>query len=498
MTGIRPDAALLRRIGAPAGAVLPVHVAGVTSDSRKVRPGWVFVAVPGTRTDGHDYIEAAIAAGAAAVVAQRPVPGATVPVVIVDDARAALAHLAWATRGDPTARFRLVGITGTDGKSSTAMLIESGFRGCGLVTGLIGTVEYRVAGRSVVAAMTTPDPETLADLFADMAAAGVGGAAMEVSSHALDQRRVEGCRFDCAILTNLTRDHLDYHGTVEAYALAKLRLFAEVLPASPDARGAVANRDDALFDRIVAACPLPVFGFSMDPASDAAIAPIDAAFDLDGLRATLRTPWGRFAVASRLIGRHNLQNIMAAVGAAGVMGLPLPAFVAGVCALDRIPGRLEAVRGRKNVRVLVDYAHTPQAVHGTLSVLRGLGGDTPLTAIIGAGGDRDPGKRPLMGRAAALLADRVIITSDNPRSENPRAIVDQIVGGVEQARAEGLVRARIDVEVDRREAIRRAIAEAQPGETVAICGKGHESFQDFGTHRIHFSDVETAKEYLDA
>lgn len=489
---------LLRDIEAAIGHPMPASIAGVTSDSRKVRPGWVFVAIPGTRVDGHAFIGAALAAGAAAIVAQRPVPDAPVPVIQVEDSRAALAWLAAATRGDPTARFRLVGITGTDGKSSTAMLIESGFRGCGLVTGLIGTVEYRIAGRSVTASMTTPDPETLADLFADMAAAGVAGAVMEVSSHALDQRRVEGCRFDCAVLTNLMRDHLDYHGTVEAYGQAKLRLFSDVLPASLDARGAVANRDDAFFARVVAACPLPVIGFSMDPASDAAIAPMVAAFDLDGLTATLRTPWGVVAVASRLIGRHNLQNIMAAVGAAGVLGLPMARFVEGVCALDRIPGRLEAVRGRRPIRVMVDYAHTPQAVGGTLSVLRSLGPDIPLTAVVGAGGDRDPGKRPLMGRAAAMVADRVVVTSDNPRSEDPRVIVDQVVAGIEQARAEGVARARVVVEVDRREAIRRAIHEAQVGETVVICGKGHETTQDFGTHRIHFSDVETAKEYLDA
>lgn len=474
------------------------RIAGVTSDSRKIRPGWIFVAIPGGRNDGHDFVQAAVHAGALAVIVQRPVVVRDVPVFLVDDARLALAQLAWATRGDPTARFRLVGITGTDGKSSTAMLIESGFAGCGLVTGLIGTVEYRVAGQSVAASMTTPDPETLGDLFVRMVQARVAAVAMEVSSHALDQRRVDGCRFDCAILTNRTRDHLDYHGTVEAYEDAKLRLFSQVLPESPDAAGAVANRDDGMFPRIAAASSLPLIGFSMDPGTDAAIAPLDATFDLDGLGATIRTPWGHFAVTSRLIGRHNLQNIMAAIGAAGVLGLPLQSFVQGVCALDRIPGRLEAVRGRRPVRVLVDYAHTPEAIHGTLSVLRSLGGRTPLTAVIGAGGDRDPGKRPLMGRAAALLADRVVVTSDNPRSENPRSIVDQIVAGIVQARDLGLPTGQVLVEVDRREAIRRAIHEAQEGETVLIAGKGHETTQDFGTHRIHFSDVETAQEYLDA
>ncbi len=497
MTGGNGHEGLRRRIKAVGGGRLPEAIVGVTSDSRKVRPGWVFVAVSGSHADGHAFVEAAVRAGAVAVVAQQSVPGVSVPVILVEDSRAALAQLAFATRGDPTARFKLVGITGTDGKTSTAMLVESGFRGCGLVTGLIGTVEHRVAGRTIVASMTTPDPETLADLFADMADAGVAGAVMEVSSHALDQHRVEGCHFDCAILTNRMRDHLDYHGSVEAYVNAKLRLFSEVLPASPDACGAVVNQDDAMFGLVVDACPLPVVGFSMDPNSDAGIAPIGAAFDLDGLRATLRTPWGQIVVASHLVGRHNLQNIMAAIGAAGVLGLPLSRFVEGVCALDRIPGRLEAVRGRRPVRVLVDYAHTPQAIEGTLKVLRTLGPGTPLTAVIGAGGDRDHGKRPLMGRAAALVADRVIVTSDNPRSEDPRAIIDQIVAGIDEARAEGHVLARVDIEVDRREAIRRAIHEAQAGVTVAICGKGHELTQDFGTHRIHFSDVEIAKEYLD-
>ncbi len=493
------DSALRAEVGACAftpGADL-VEWSRVTVDSRKAGPGVAFVAVRGEKADGHDYIQAALDAGSPVVVVQQDRAPAGAPCVAVTDSRRALAILAARVEGDPSGGFLLAGITGTDGKTSTAMLLEAGFAACGLIPGLVGTIEYRYAGVSEPSGMTTPDPLELQALFGRMRDRGVNAVAMEVSSHALDQHRVEALPFAVALLTVMTRDHLDYHGTLENYRAAKERLFTELLPASPRAKGAVVNGDDAFGLHLKGVCPLPVTTFSRI-AGGGDLCPESVTFDLEGLRGRIRTPWGPIDLDSPLIGPHNLANLLAAIGAAGVLGLDLARFVAGVCAVSRIPGRLERVRGRRNVRVYVDYAHTPMALENVLSVLRPMVGSSRLTVVMGAGGDRDRGKRPLMGRAGALLADRVVVTSDNPRSEDPDAIIAAIVGGIEAARDEGLAIAPFEVEPDRRAAIERSIRGAADGEVVVIAGKGHEDYQILGNRRIHFSDVETAKETLDA
>jgi UDP-N-acetylmuramoyl-L-alanyl-D-glutamate--2,6-diaminopimelate ligase len=497
---VRLDSQFLGTLGATAWSdgIDAVECDAVTADSREVRPGTVFVAIRGGKTDGHAFVATALAAGASFVVIEDGRDAPSGPFVRVKNVRLALALLATLFAGDPTASLALVGITGTDGKTSTAMILEAGFSGVGISSGLIGTVTYRIAGEELPAPLTTPDPVQLNALFRRMVDRGVRAAAMEVSSHALDQRRVEGCRFDAAVFTLLARDHLDYHGTVDAYADAKLRLFSEVLPAGGKARGAMVNGDDPMAARIRAVCPVPVLSWS-HRCPDADVRPRTARFDANGIEAVVATPWGDVPIRSRLIGPHNLSNFMAALGVAGILGLPLGRFADGACALRRIPGRLERVDGRRPVHVFVDYAHTPKAVENVLTVLRSLvPTGARILAVVGAGGDRDRGKRPLMGRAAVGLADEVVITSDNPRTEDPLAILADIAAGIESARAEGVRVAPFRVEPDRRRAIGLAIDAARVGDAVVICGKGHETYQIFGEVKHHFSDVETAGEFMDA
>lgn len=492
---LRLDPTLLVRLGTveTSHEIEEQVLTGVAADSRKVMPGQAFVAVRGDRVDGHDYLFEAVARGAACLIAETIPEGLTHPFVRVTDSRAALGLLAAALHGDPTGNFTLFGVTGTDGKTSTAMLIEAGMRAAGLVTGLIGTVAYRVAGESVPASMTTPDPLVLNALFARMRDRGVEGVAMEVSSHALDQRRIEGCHFDVALFTNLTRDHLDYHKTLEAYADAKLRLFAEALGQSSKGRGAVINGDDPQAARIARVCPRPVLQFSLE--RDADLSVVSSSVSLDGIEADIRTPWGPMSLHSPLLGRHNLANILAAIGACGMAGLPLREAVRGICELACIPGRMERVRGSRRVNVFVDYSHTPKALENALRVLRPLAGNGRIRVVMGAGGDRDRGKRPLMGQTAVQFADAVFVTSDNPRTEDPMAIIGQIMEGA-RAASDARAHGSVCVEVDRRTAIKAAIREAQDGDVVLIAGKGHEDYQIIGTTRIHFSDVEVAKEML--
>lgn len=488
---------VLNKIGviSTIGHIEAVRWSGVSGDSRVIEPGMLFIAVRGEKVDGHDYASDAVAKGAVAVVSERPL-NLPVPVVVVRDSRFALAVLSALAEGEPTKSFILVGVTGTDGKTSTAMMIEAGLAGCGHITGLLGTVKYRFATIEEKASLTTPDPVMLQRLFARMRDAGVTAAVMEVSSHALDQHRVDACLFDVAVFTNLTRDHLDYHRTLEDYEAAKKRLFSEVLPASPKAKGAVLNADDPAYERIRAACPLPVVSWSLNGKAD--IWAKDTSFTLEGTSATIITPWGELRFETSLIGQHNLANAMAAIGTAGLLGLPIEKFAQGIASLSRIPGRLEAVKGRRGVLVFVDYAHTPKAIENVLRVLKSLTQGKSVTIVFGAGGDRDRGKRPAMGRAAALLADKVIVTSDNPRSEEPMAIIREIVAGIEDAKADGAAVAPFLIEPDRRKAIAKAIVEANDGDVVVVAGKGHEDYQIVGDKKLHFSDVEVAMEVLDS
>jgi len=482
------------RVRAASPGALGTALDAVVADSRQVRPGAAFVALRGSRVDGHDFVDAV--PEAALVVVQDGRHPARGEWIEVEDTREALGLLASWLGGEPSRRFPLAGVTGTDGKTSTVWATCAGYEACGLPAGLIGTIEYRYGGTRIPAPLTTPDALELQRLFQEMVRSGVRAAAMEVSSHALDQHRVAGTFFDVAVLTCLTRDHLDYHGNLEAYRAAKERLFTEVLPANPEARGAVVNGDDPFGRHLVQACPLPTRTFSLVPGGGD-LFPEESRFDLDGFRARVRTPWGTFSLRSPLLGRHNLANLMAAMGVGGLLELDLRRFVEGLCALSRIPGRLERVPGPPgSPLVVVDYAHTPKALEGVIGALRELDRSRPLTVVMGAGGDRDRGKRPLMGRACVVGADRVVVTSDNPRSEDPMAIIEAIVGGIEEARHEGVARAEVFVEPDRRQAIFQAIRRAGPDGIVIVAGKGHEQSQVTGTRKVHFSDVETATEAL--
>jgi UDP-N-acetylmuramoyl-L-alanyl-D-glutamate--2,6-diaminopimelate ligase len=460
------------------GAADPT-VTDVTYRSGEVRPGSLFFCVPGDHVDGHDFAASADAAGAVAVVAERPVAVGCAQ-VMVPRVRWAMGPMSAAFFGHPSGAFPLVGVTGTNGKTTTTFLLESIFRAAGLAPGVVGTTGVRIDGRAVPFDRTTPEAPDLQRLFARMADEGVRGAAMEVSSHGLDQHRVDGTRVACAVFTNLSQDHLDYHGTMEAYFDAKARLFTPEL----SERGVV-DVDTEEGRRIAerASVPVVTIGFR-EPgahvvATDVEIGPGGVSFRIGGL--TIRSP---------LRGPYNVSNCLAACVAARQVGVPDDALAGGVAALPGVPGRLEPVEAGQAFSVLVDYAHTPDSLENVLRATRRLAGDRSLIVVFGCGGDRDRGKRPLMGEAATRLADRTFVTSDNPRSEDPLAIIAEIEPGA--ARGGG----SYAVEPDRRRAIAMALAEAKPGDVVVIAGKGHETGQQFADRTVPFDDRVVAREEL--
>ena len=460
-----------------------VPVRDLTYRSGECRPGLLFFCVPGTHVDGHDFAPEAAAAGAVGVVAERFLQGlpAGCAQVRVPSVRAAMGPVSATFFGRPADRMRVVGVTGTNGKTTTTFLLESIFRAAGLVPGVVGTTGVRVAGRPVPFDRTTPEAPDLHRLFAGMVAEGVEAVAAEVSSHGLDQHRVDGTRFACAVFTNLSQDHLDYHGTMEAYFTAKARLFTPVL-----ADRAVVNADSPEGRRLVATSRIPVRTFGTDDAADVratrvAVGPAGLSFVVDGLR-----------VESRLRGTFNVSNCLAAYAAARELEIEGSAIADGIAALEGVPGRVEAVDAGQAFSVLVDYAHTPDGLDNVLRDARALAGPARVIAVFGCGGDRDRAKRPLMGEAATRWADLTVVTSDNPRSEDPEAIVDEIVPG---ARRGGRP---FTTEVDRRHAIRVALATARPGDVVVIAGKGHETGQQFADRTIPFDDRVVAREELAA
>lgn len=472
--------------GVPGGAL-----GAVTADSRRVGPGDVFVAVRGAHADGHAYLPAVAAAGATLVVVE-DAPTVDVPWVRVADTRRALGRLAANQHGRPAEHLDVVGVTGTNGKTTSTHILAEALDGCGRVTGLLGTVRRRWPGVDEATEMTTPDPVELQGVLARMVAAGVDTAVMEVSSHAIDQHRMEGVDVAVAAFTNLTQDHLDYHGTLAAYGEAKARLFTDLLLRSQRARGAVINVDDAFGVALAARAPGRVLRFSRRGGAD--LVATDAVADLAGLRAILRTGDSAVELRSPLVGWHNLENLLCAIGCGLLLDLPLDALAAAAGAVSGVAGRLEAVPTSQGYAVLVDYAHTPDALERVLAAVRAV---TPgrVIAVFGCGGDRDRGKRPLMGRAAAQGAHVTLVTSDNPRTESPDAIVAQVVEGVVEA-GQGRFDGTLGwlAQVDRREAIRAAIGMARPGDTVLVAGKGHEPYQDIGGRRVPFSDTAVARD----
>jgi len=493
---------------------LDVEITQVAYDSRSVRPGALFFALPGTKTDGARFLDQAYANGACAIVAPSQVAQdwrrrlsdpSQLTSVGCDSPRALLGVVADRFHGMPSARLALIGITGTSGKTTTTYLLESIWRAWGLSPGVIGTVNYRYQNKELPAPFTTPEAVELQALLAAMATEGVSHVAMEVSSHALAQDRVRGCHWDGAVFTNLGRDHLDFHADLEDYFAAKARLFVQALADSEKLhRFAVINADDAWGRRLLT-FPLPgavvTYGFR----SDATVSVLDVTKNFAGLSGTLRLGKDSIRFSSKLLGEPHLYNILAAAATAYAMNAPATAIAAGIHHCDHVPGRLEPVNAGQPFTVLVDYAHKPDALEKVLLSVRQMSTKRLLT-VFGCGGDRDRGKRPLMGEAAGRLSDVVILTSDNPRTEDPGRIIAEAEPGIVLA---GLKKEEDPMSIatlsrgylvleDRREAIRAILAGAQPGDVVVIAGKGHEDYQIIGTTKHHFDDREEVRMYLNA
>lgn len=479
-------------------------IPGLAYHSRDVVPGGLFVALKGACTDGHLYLEASLEKGARVIVTEQefsPPPGVTV--VRVPQARLALAHLSAAFYDHPSRELTLVGITGTNGKTSTSYLLEAILTTAGHQVGVVGTVNYRAGGRTWPAPVTTPESLDLQRLLRQMRDRGVSHVFLEVSSHALDLRRVDRATFAAGVFTNLSQDHLDYHRDLDDYFAAKARLFLEILANGAGAGGlAVLNLDDPRGRELLAAVTVPVLTYGCHP--DSMVRPLKHRYRRDGLAAVLASPAGELNIDSRLVGPFNLANILAAAATALGLGLAPEEVVRGIAALSGVPGRLERFGPPSGPGIFVDYAHTPAAITQALAALHTLN-FARLITVFGCGGDRDRRKRPLMGQAAAAGSQLVIVTSDNPRSEDPLAIIRQIEPGVKAGGLHPITVAAARsggsgylIEPDRREAIRLAVELAGPGDAVLVAGKGHENYQIWGAERRHFDDREEVQEALNS
>jgi UDP-N-acetylmuramoyl-L-alanyl-D-glutamate--2,6-diaminopimelate ligase len=456
-----------------------VGLTGLAYRSDRVRPGSLFFCVPGFARDGHEFAADAVERGAVALVCERPL-GLGVPEVVVPSVRAAMGPAAARFHGDPSARLGVVGVTGTNGKTTTAFLVRALLEASGIQTGLLGTVTSVVGGVEREVERTTPEAIDLQAILREMVDGGDGACVMEVSSHALELGRADGIRFACRVFTNLTQDHLDFHGDMEAYFLAKRRLFE---PARGGA--AVVNADDPYGRRLLAERP-EATSYAIE--RDADFRALEVEFDASGARFTCAAPDAEVRVETTLPGLFNVQNALAAIAAARSLGVAWETIRSALAGVPRVPGRFEPVDEGQDFAVLVDYAHTPDSVANVLRAAREITRGR-LHVVLGAGGDRDRAKRPLMGRAAAELADRVIVTSDNPRSEDPEAIIAEILAGAGD----------VEHEVDRRAAIGLAIESAEPGDVVVVAGKGHEQGQELaGGRKEPFDDVTVAREALRA
>jgi UDP-N-acetylmuramoyl-L-alanyl-D-glutamate--2,6-diaminopimelate ligase len=513
------------------------EVSGLAYNSRSVRPGEVFFAVPGEKLDGHDFIPQAVERGAAAVVVSRKIagpPGATA--IRVRDVRRSMGLWSAQFFGWPSRKLKLIGVTGTNGKTTVTYLVESILAAAGTAPGVIGTINYRYQGYEVPSHHTTPESLDLEALLAEMQEAGVKSVAMEVSSHALAQERVRGLEFDVAVFTNLSRDHLDYHANLEDYFRAKSRLFTDYLKSSskPNKSAVIYGGDPRAKELLekIRDQRLEVWTYGETEQWD--VHPVGVQINVRGLRGKIQAKGHLLEFASPLIGAANLQNILGAVAVGFALGISPDAVMQGIQQLTAVPGRLEKVDNDLGVSILIDYAHTPDALEKVLQALRGLvsgfkqvsssesveekaRAENPksatrnprLISVFGCGGDRDRGKRPLMGEIAARLSDLVVLTSDNPRTEEPLSILVEIETGVLKT---GLQKLQVStlgsqsaelgtqrgywVEADRRRAIRIALSLSRRGDVLLIAGKGHEDYQILGTEKIHFDDREVAREEL--
>ena len=468
------------------------EISGISYDSRRVRPGDLFVAMKGLMADGHDFAGRAAAAGAVAVLGERPVavPSGVIQ-ALVPDSREALGLVSARFHGYPSEQLRLIGVTGTNGKTTTTYLVKSILEAAGRKTGLIGTIKSIVGEVELPSERTTPEASDLQELLAKVVEAGGRDAVMEVSSHAAALRRIAGCRFAAGVFTNITQDHLDYHGAFENYLAVKAGFFAGLDPEA----WAVLNADDPYVDTFRRACRCRVLTFGTSPGADVWAEKVDVG--LRGVSFTAHLPGGReLPLALRLTGLFNVYNSLGALAACLALGVDPDTAGRGLEGVSGVPGRLELVDLGQPFAVAVDYAHTPDGIENVLRAAREFAKGRIIVAV-GAGGDRDRGKRPLMGEAAARLADHVIITSDNPRSEEPAAICADVAAGASRVKpGDGGKTAQTEIVVDRGQAVKRAIALAQPGDVVVLAGKGHETYQVFRDRTIHFDDREAAREAL--
>jgi UDP-N-acetylmuramoyl-L-alanyl-D-glutamate--2,6-diaminopimelate ligase len=467
------------------------EVAGITYDSRRVTPGMVFVAIPGQHVDGHEFIGAAVERGASAVICERNrLVHGRVTRIQVADVREAMACAARSYYQHPSAKLKVIGVTGTNGKTTVAFMIKSILEASGVKTGLMGTVRYEIGDRVIPAQRTTPESLEVQQMMSQMLKADCQACVMEVSSHALDQKRVHGVEFDVGIFTNLTRDHLDYHGTMEKYFAEKKKLFASLQRCGKKG-AAVINIDDAYGSRLAGELePMEVqltYGFQKQARLRATKIELGA----DGSRFVIESAERKFAVRLPLIGRHNIYNALAAVGACLALKVDVVKIQASLNTLAPVPGRLETVSVGQPFGVFVDYAHTDDALKNVLTTLREITKGRVLVTF-GCGGNRDAGKRARMGRVAAELADFTLITSDNPRKEDPARIAAQIEEGFRGVRRDAYA-----IELDRRRAIQQIIAKATPGDSVLLAGKGHETYQEFEDTVVPFDDRVHAREALE-
>ncbi|MFC4808284.1 UDP-N-acetylmuramoyl-L-alanyl-D-glutamate--2,6-diaminopimelate ligase [Paenibacillus sp. GCM10023250] len=471
------------------------ELSGVEIDSRQAGPGTLFICLRGHRVDGHDYAAQAVANGASAIVAERllelPSP---VPQIIVKDGRHAMAVIADYYYRQPSRRLKLIGVTGTNGKTTTTYLIERILKDAGHSPGVIGTVEMRYADRAVPMSGTTPEALELQRSLDAMAEAGTDYCVMEVSSHALEQGRVKGCRYRTAIFTNLTQDHLDYHQTMERYAAAKGLLFSRLgneFAASPEDRlFAVLNADDPASPGYADATAAEVVTYGIE--RDADVRASNVRMTARGTAFRAETFAGSADITLRMVGKYNVYNALGAISAALIEGIPLRHVKASLEAVPGVPGRVEAVEAGQPFAVIVDYAHTPDGLENVLKAVKEFAAGRVL-CVFGCGGDRDRTKRPLMGRISARYADYSFVTSDNPRTEDPLQILADVEAGL---LADGVAQDRYELLADRRAAIQKAVEMARRGDVVLIAGKGHETYQDVQGVKYDFDDREVAKEAI--
>jgi len=471
-----------------------LEIPGVSFDSNKIKEGFLFVALKGENTDGHKYIESALRNGAKALIVEKApdkdCKGVTV--IEVADSRLSLAIVSANFFEHPTKDLTLTGITGTNGKTTITYLLESIWNEEGKSSGIIGTIDYRYGKNKIQSSMTTPESLDLMGMFREMRDSGVQTVAMEVSSHAIDKERVKECHFDVGVFTNLTQDHLDYHGSMESYLEVKKRLFTEFLEQSEKKnKFSIINIDDPFGAQIINDAPGNVVSYSINNET-ATVYAASSRITEDGIEADIHTPKGDIEVKSALFGEHNLSNILAAVATAISLGSPAGAIEKGISKISSVPGRLQGIPNTFGFKVLVDYAHTPDALKNVLLAVRPLTKGN-LILVFGCGGDRDSAKRPLMGDIGKELSDILIVTSDNPRTEDPEIILDQIEKGVLRAGEDNKPYQRI---ADRAAAIKEAIRIAKKNDTVLIAGKGHEDYQIIGTTKYPFDDREIARESL--